>query len=601
MGDRQVRPNDAVYAQQVLSSYTHLPLTLSVSILNSLLLGAVLSGVASASIILIWIGLMVAQASVRMLLWFTCSRPTAGARGINPWLAPVQAGGSLFSGILWGSAPFIFQPLDEAHLLFVVLMIVGMCAGAATVHAAYFPAVVAFICPAVLPLAAKFLIQGSRLQMMSGLMACVFGISLCVASLRFRSSFNATTRGRLNLNEANLRLTAEIASHRSTEAKLQHSQRLESLGRLTAGVAHDFNNLLMSISGAAGLIAIRLSSDATCSQYLTTIMQSVERGANLTRRLLAFGRRQELVPRSVDINEMLQSLEKLLLTTLGGHSSLVLQLQHAPTVAIVDAAQLEHAILNLVINARDAMPQGGIVTIKTESVDLRGTEVGADGLSGKFVRIAVSDTGIGMAESVRAQAFDPFFTTKDIGEGSGLGLSQVYGLVQQSGGFTHIDSEVGYGTTVILYLPQGSIDPAHDRARAPEPAASVSPGRRILVLDDDAQVRETIAGMLTETGYTVVACSTAGQALDEIREPKTIDLMIVDVAMPGTRGDQFAAEARVQRAGVPIVFITGYARPTSLASERFVLRKPFNVASLISTIEEAMRTSLNRIAGTKGS
>src|SRR5690242_93323 len=294
MGDRQVRPNDAVYAQQVLSSYTHLPLTLSVSILNSLLLGAVLSGVASASIILIWIGLMVAQASIRMLLWFTCSRPMAGARGINPWLAPVQAGGSLFSGILWGSAPFIFQPLDEAHLLFVVLMIVGMCAGAATVHAAYFPAVVAFICPAVLPLAAKFLIQGSRLQMMSGLMACVFGVSLCVASLRFRSSFNATTRGRLNLNEANLRLTAEIASHRSTEAKLQHSQRLESLGRLTAGVAHDFNNLLMSISGAAALIAIRLSSDATCSQYLTTIMQSVERGANLTRRLLAFGRRQEL-------------------------------------------------------------------------------------------------------------------------------------------------------------------------------------------------------------------------------------------------------------------------------------------------------------------
>ena len=172
-------------------------------------------------------------------------------------------------------------------------------------------------------------------------MACVFGISLCVASLKFRSSFNATTLARLNLNEANLRLQEEISSHRSTEAKLQHSQRLEALGRLTAGVAHDFNNLLMSISGAAGLIAIRLSSDSACAQSLTTIMQSVERGANLTRRLLAFGQRQELMPRSVDINEMLQGLEKLLLTTLGGHSSLVLQLERAPTVAIVDAAQLD--------------------------------------------------------------------------------------------------------------------------------------------------------------------------------------------------------------------------------------------------------------------
>jgi len=436
--------------------------------------------------------------------------------------------------------------------------------------------------------------------MMSGIMACVFGVSLCAASLRFRSSFNAATQARLRLNEANLRLKAEIASHRSTEAKLQHSQRLESLGRLTAGVAHDFNNLLMSISGAAGLIAIRLSSDSPCTQYLTTIMQSVERGANLTRRLLAFGRRQELVPRTVDINEMLQGLEKLLLTTLGGHSSLVLQLQHAPTVAIVDAAQLEHAILNLIINARDAMPQGGIVTIRTESLHLQGTEVGGDGLTGRFVRIAVSDTGSGMAESVRGQAFDPFFTTKDIGEGSGLGLSQVYGLVQQSGGFTYIDSEVGHGTTVILYLPQGSIAATHDHTPAPEPAASVSLGRRILVLDDDTQVRDTVAGMLTDAGYTVVACATTRQAIQEIGKPEPVDLMVVDVAMPGTRGDQFAVEARSRRASVPIVFITGYARPTFLQSERFVLRKPFSVASLISTIEDAMRTPLTRVVDTNG-
>jgi CheY-like chemotaxis protein len=267
----------------------------------------------------------------------------------------------------------------------------------------------------------------------------------------------------------------------------------------------------------------------------------------------------------------------------------------------VDAAQLEHATLNLIINARDAMRQGGIVTIRTENVDLLGTEVGADGLRGKFVRIAVSDTGIGMAESVRLQAFDPFFTTKDIGEGSGLGLSQVYGLVQQSGGVTNIDSEVGHGTTVTLYLPRGSIDATHDRTRVPQRVSSPSRGRRVLILDDDTQVRETVAEMLTDAGYIVVPCATARQAFQEMEEPNTIDLMIVDFAMPGTRGDQFATEARSRRTSAPIVFITGYAQPTSLRSERFVLRKPFSVESLISIMEEAMRAPRIQTIDTRGS
>ena len=202
---------------------------------------------------------------------------------------------------------------------------------------------------------------------------------------------------------------------------------------------------------------------------------------------------------------------------------------------------------------------------------------------------------------LRLQAFDPFFTTKDIGEGSGLGLSQVYGLVQQSGGVTDIDSQIGHGTTVTLYLPQGAIDAGQDWGRMPQRSISASRGRRVLVLDDDTQVRETIVGMLSDAGYTVVGCATARQALQEMGEPNPIDLMVVDFAMPGTRGDQFATEARSRRASVPIVFVTGYAQPLSLQSERFVLRKPFSVASLISTIEEAMRTPRNQPVDTNGS
>ena len=581
--------NDAVYSQQVRSSYSHLPLTLSVSVLNSILLGFVLSAVASMSIILIWIGLMVAQCVVRVLLWAVCRRAEMMTSKICPWSAPIQASGSLFSGILWGSVPFVFAPLDEAHLLFVALVIAGMCAGAATVHAAYFPAVVAFILPAITPLAASFFIEGDRLQTISGAMACIFGISLCIASLKFRRWFNDTTLARLKLDEANLRLTVEIASHRSTEAKLQQSQKLEAVGRLTAGVAHDFNNLLMSISGSAGLIAMQLSPASVCASYLATIMQSVERGASLTRRLLAFGRRQNLMPRAVDINEMLRGSEKLLLTTLGGYSSLVLQLEHSPTVAFVDTAQLEHAILNLIINARDAMPNGGIVTIRTANADLQGREIGTEGLTGKFVQIDVSDTGTGMSESVRLQAFDPFFTTKDVAEGTGLGLSQVYGLVQQSGGVTKIESHIGRGTTVVMYLPHSPSDAIHDQTRLPQPTIPVSQGRQILVLDDDRQVRETVAAMLDTAGYTVVSFASARQALREIGETKPIDLIIVDYAMPDMRGDQFAVEARLQRPMVPVLFITGYAEPTALNSERFVLRKPFSVAALISITEDAIQ------------
>lgn len=581
--------DDAVYSQQVLSSYSHLPLTLSISALNSILLGFVLSAVASMSIILIWIGIMVAQCAVRVLLWSVCRRAETTDSRTSPWSAPIQTAGSLFSGILWGSVPFVFAPLDEAHLLFVALVIAGMCAGAATVHAAYFPAVAAFILPAILPLAANFFIEGNRLQTISGLMACIFGTSLCIASLKFRRWFSDTTLARLKLDEANFRLTAEIASHRSTEMKLQQSQKLEAVGRLTAGVAHDFNNLLMSISGSAGLIAMQLSPASVCASYLATIMQSVERGANLTRRLLAFGRRQHLMPRAVDINEMLRGSEKLLLTTLGGYSSLALQLEHSPTVAFVDTAQLEHAILNLIINARDAMPHGGVVTIRTANVDLQGAEIATEGLTGKFVRIIVSDTGTGMPESVRLQAFEPFFTTKDVGEGAGLGLSQVYGLVQQSGGVTKIESQIGRGTTVVVYLPHSPRDAIYDQTPLPQPTIPVSQGRRILVLDDDRQVRETVAAILDTAGYTVVSCASARQALHEIGKTKPIDLMIVDYAMPDMRGDEFAAEARLQRPTVPVLFITGYAEPTSLQSERFVLRKPFSVAALISTTEDAIQ------------
>jgi len=403
----------------------------------------------------------------------------------------------------------------------------------------------------------------------------------------------------LELNEANTRIKNEMARHRSTEIRLQHAQKMEAIGRLTAGIAHDFNNLLLGIGGSAEVLMSRIGLDSVHSRLVATILQSVERGTNLTRQLLVFGRRQTLLPRFVDINEMLLGMEELLVATLGGHASLELQLDRAQSATVfVDTNQLENSVLNLVLNARDAVLNGGSVTIKAANVEFRDDESAIEGLSGRYVVISVSDTGAGMTEQVRQRAFDPFFTTKAIGKGSGLGLSQVYGLVQQSGGTIRLDSQPGEGTTVSIYLPKASSPAVSLQATSTvsqdaTPTAIASDasrqGRRILLLDDDEQVRETVTEMLTAAGYTVASFGAASQALDELSGPNRIDLTIGDFAMPEISGDQFAAAARSRRSEVPVLFITGYAETESLQSECWVLRKPFNVAALISTVEDAMR------------
>ena len=459
---RPARSSDPVFAEQVRSSFAHLPLTLTVSVLNSILVGFVLTSVAAGSTILAWIGLVAGLSSLRLLLWYAHGRLDIGST-YSPWWTRIAVVGALGSGILWGSGPVVFFSLDESHLLFFSLVIGGMCAGAATVHAAHFPSAAAFIVPAIVPLAADFFLEGTRLGAVSGVMACVFGMSLCVASLKFRAWFRDTTSARLALagqtsalNEANTRLTAEIASRRSTEAQLERAQKLEAIGRLTAGIAHDFNNLLMAIGGSAELIERRLPPESVCTPHVQAITRSVERGAALTQQLLAFGRKQALAPSPVSINEMLLALKELLVITLGDDCRLELELDHSLSMTLVDKAQLELAVFNLVINARDAMPSGGALTIKTANVNLDGLEIATDELVGSFVMVSVSDTGTGMSDSVRLHAFDPFFTTKEIGKGSGLGLSQVYGLVQQSGGTTQIELATGPGNNSQHLLAAGS-------------------------------------------------------------------------------------------------------------------------------------------------
>jgi signal transduction histidine kinase/CheY-like chemotaxis protein len=587
-----------LYAAQIRSSIEHLPLAVTVSVANGLLVGFVMAQVVSTTVVVAWIAMLLVLSAFRATVFYTFRQTNIDAQRQHV-LAALATSGTILAGVSWGCAPLLFTHLDEAHLMFLAFVIAGMCAGAATVHAAHLTSVVGFIVPAISPLAATFFTLGGHLRVIAGAMTVIYGIALCVASMRFANWFRATMEAQFSLttrtqqlDETNERLHAEITSHRFTEAKFQQAQKLEAIGRLTAGIAHDFNNLLMAIGGSAGLIGMRLARESVQNPHLATIEQSVERGITLTRGLLAFGRQQTLAPRSVDVNHVVAGLRGLLVATLAGHGHFGLQLGRSEITAFVDVSQLEQAILNLIINARDAMLENGIVTIRTAAIDLLGNEKDTEGLIGRFALIAISDTGIGMSDDVRLRAFDPFFTTKAVGEGSGLGLSQVYGFVEQSGGTTRIQSEPGQGTTVSMYLPEGRKNELTSRQshRWLPRKRSESPdsGHRIILVDDDDDVLHTLSAMLEGAGYGVTPYRSPLRALEEIGSSPSADLIVADFAMPELRGDEFVAKVRRLRSTIPIVFVTGYADPVALRSEPWVLQKPFRAASLIQTVERAI-------------
>jgi signal transduction histidine kinase/CheY-like chemotaxis protein len=584
---------EALHAEQVRSAYTNLPLTLAVSAVNAGLVGFVFGPTTTVETLQFWLFPVLVLIAARALTWMAYRRFGKGDHAGTVWWMLATAG-SFAAGTLWGSMPWVFAPLDAPHLMFAALVIAGMCAGAATVHAPHGPTAIAFILPACLSLATAFFAQGGRLAVAVGLMICVFAITLCAVVFRFRNWFDTLTATRLTLVEqtealrdANRRLLAEVESHRSTTAKLQQAQKLEAIGRLTAGIAHDFNNVLMVAGGAADMGMRHLAEGSPAAPFVATIQAAVGRAARLTQHLLAFGRVQALQPRALNANEVLDGMSDLLTTTLGGLATLVVDRHPVPVVALVDRSQLEQAVLNLVINARDAMPDGGVITIRT-GLGAR-PDGAASHVADRFVSIAVSDTGRGMTEEDRQRAFDPFFTTKEIGKGSGLGLSQVYGLAKQSGGVAHIESKPDAGTTVSIWLPQVAAEPPVAATTDRGTPVHSPEGARVLLLDDDPGVRKAVAAMLVAAGYTVTSHGSGAEALAELEGPGPITLLVVDYAMPAMRGDAFAARARRLRADVPILFITGYADVDALDSERWILRKPFRIGDLTRMAAQAIR------------
>jgi signal transduction histidine kinase len=395
------------------------------------------------------------------------------------------------------------------------------------------------------------------------------------------------------LGAANRQLLAQIEEREKIESTLRQMQRLEAVGQLTSGVAHDFNNLLTVVLGNITFLESGLAKagiDGKLMRRLDYMRTATERGAKLTDQLLAFSRRQRLEPKSLDLNEVVSGMHDLLQSTMGGSIRIGTRLEPGLWPAFVDPTQLELAVLNLAINARDAMSVGGNLAVETANSTIRHPSSPEEPPAGDYVSICVRDSGTGMPEEVRQRAFEPFFTTKEVGKGSGLVLSQVLGFAKQSGGGVRIESRLGDGTAVYIYLPRTQ---ARVEVRAPAPiafATNAPGGATILVVDDDSGVREITAAMLRELGYDVHEAGSGGAALELLAREPNIDLMLVDYAMPGMSGTDVARHVRATKPLLPTLFITGFADLTALAgvSESHIIGKPFHQHELAVKVRVAL-------------
>jgi PAS domain S-box-containing protein len=394
------------------------------------------------------------------------------------------------------------------------------------------------------------------------------------------------------------RREAQIELEKSQQALFQ-SQKMEAVGQLTGGLAHDFNNLLTGITGSLDLMKTRLAQGRIneLERYITAAMGAASRAATLTHRLLAFSRRQTLEPKPVNANKLISGMEELIRRSVGPQVQIETVLAAGLWQCFCDANQLENAILNLCINSRDAMPDGGRVTVETANTWLDDkTAAQREMPAGQYVAICVSDTGQGMDEATINRAFDPFFTTKAAGKGTGLGLSMIYGFARQSNGQVRIYSEVGNGTTVKIYLPRHiGKDSGEEFEETSEELPRAEAGETVLVVDDEPTVRMLVGDTLTELGYKGIEAADAASGLKVLESDVKIDLLITDVGLPGgMNGKEMADEARKHRPDLKVLFITGYAENAAVTNGRLepgmhVLSKPFPIDKLAARIRSIIQ------------
>ncbi len=534
--------------------------------------------------------------------------------------------GTVAAGVLWGtSSSIVWLTPEIASHVFIAFVIAGMTSAAASMSYPSLPAYYCFSGLAALPLAAGYLLAADTIHIAMGLMTLLLVVLLSgqariahdtmVRSFRLQEDNRELVRNlssardnletrvverTAELDAANESLRTEMAARIETESRLQQSQKMEAIGQLTGGLAHDFNNLLAVIQGNAELLAER-ATDEREKRELQAILRASTRGAQLTQRLLAFSRKQVLQPQAVDVNDLVGSMTEMLGRTLGGDVSITVQAAPNLPPALVDPGQLENAILNLAINARDAMPEGGILNIASGAAYLSGDEEeGIVGMTtpdsvkvGRYVVVEVADTGKGIPKDQLDKKWEPFFTTKKAGQGTGLGLSMVYGFVRQSGGQIKIESAVGEGTTVRIYLPcaEGELYRKSERADV----TGIPGGKEyVFVIDDDHDILSLVEKYLARLGYRVVSAGSAEETFEKLAQHGNPDIFLSDVVLPGgNRSPAIVAGARRTLGPVKAVFMSGHAGRNfaeALGPDEKItlLNKPFELPELARVLRRAL-------------
>jgi signal transduction histidine kinase len=594
-GRRSLDIDTEIRRARLHSVFERLCGTSLITIANAALMTAVLGETGASKGPWIWLVLIGALTATRLMSLRAYHRRAQGSINVRAWEV-VTILGALLSGILWGGGAVLLFPADETSQLLWVFLIGGMCAGAASFHAAHLPTALAFIGPAALPLVVLLAIQNSPQRIGAAAMLMIFIMALTFTARNFNRHFEQTLRLRFELDDTNQRLRKEIEDHRSTEEHLRQAQKMEAVGQLTGGIAHDFNNLLTVITGSLELILRQATGHEAITRLATAAERAAERGARLTTSLLSFARKQPLSPEPLDINTLIREFTPLLQRAVGEIVRIEVVLASSVPETNIDAAHCQSALLNLVINARDAMPAGGQLTIATQTVTLSASELTSnpDARPGEFVAISVRDSGSGMTPEVVARAFDPFFTTKDLGKGSGLGLSQVYGFARQSGGHAAIKSRPGEGTLVSIFLPT-VVSPTltFSKQPAPLPAAILPNTVRILLVEDDAEVRATLLETLSSDHWDATAASSSEAALAVLQQDENIGILVTDIALgAGMSGIDLAHAAVATCPDLSVILMSGDLNPPvgsqGTAGHRFeVLQKPFTGAQLAARMRMA--------------
>ncbi|MES1165173.1 MAG: ATP-binding protein [Verrucomicrobiota bacterium] len=622
----------AVRAEQIRTLYRQSVWVFLANPINAIILSLVLWNVSSRPLLLAWTGTMGLVTAVRLWLRWRFQRVAPPLEQTPAWAARFVAATAII-GLVWGvGAALMYDPQNPALQLFVIFLVGGMVAGASGTLAFYVPAFLGFAAGALVPISVRFAVEGDPMRLGMAILVLVFGATLTLVALNAQRSLTQSVRLRFvnehllhrlsgaqtSLEDINRTLEQRVAERgaeleRQSQA-LRDAQRMESVGLLAGGVAHDFNNLLTVVMANVHLLSADASLTAPAHEAVGEIQGAASRAAALVSQLLAFGRRQVLLPKVLDLNTVVRDMEGLLSRLIGDHVELRVAFCPRRLLVKADPRQMEQVIINLATNARDAMPHGGVLSIET---DVEAGQPGGQALASatgaaadSYVVLTVRDSGVGMDSETRRQAFDPFFTTKEMGKGTGLGLATVYGIVEQSGGHIVVDSQPGDGSLFKIYLPQVAPELLADAdADALSPAPAPLPRRRppeararVLVAEDHPLLRHALSRVLSDLGLDLLMAEDGVQALEMSRADQgEIDLLITDVVMAKMGGLELARHLAAERPQLRVLFTSGYGWEKALPAIDpkhgiDFLRKPFvpeelteKVTKLLAVVRAAAR------------